>query len=156
MAYTVAGPDSFRPDEEEVQLPSQQGTDRCVVLRRPDLIQLISGDGDVPDVLTNLVLSMLNGSGRKQQLEITRETLPQLMGSLNTVAMAAFVRPKLWLREEAEGEFVPASWISFADKAWVFAWALGGEYQAADRFRAQPNGDARAVPPVRDVSAATE
>jgi len=153
----IAGLDSFRPTAERVQLPSQAGTDEAVLLRRPDLVSLMAnGDGDVPDVLSNLILGMLQTTegrqGKAQRVEITAENLPDVMRSLNVIALATFAEPRLTPASEPEGDAVPVHWLSFADKAWVFSWALGGEQAvAAQRFPDAADGRAGAVPAVQGI-----
>lgn len=123
--------------EEEVTLPSG----KVVRLRRPDLVDLLMGNGDIPDVLTNMIVDSINGGGRKE-FEINKETLPQLIESINVIAKAVFVEPKLWneiYADEAQG-IIPIGWVSFADKTHVFAWAMGAQFQPAETFPAQQNG----------------
>ena len=140
--YEVATLADFEPQVEWVQLPSQRGTKKAVQLQRPDIISLIDGEGDVPDVLTSIVLSQVNGK-QKQDMAIDRETLPQLMKSLNVVAMAAFVHPKL-TEQALRG-------MNFEDKAFVFSWALGVEYVPAERFRQEQDANVEPVPAVQKV-----
>lgn len=160
QALQVASLDAFRPADVLVQLPSQQGSNEAVRLRRPDLVGLMAaGDGDVPDILTNMVAEMLNSNGKakQQSAQITAENLPQVMQSVDVVAIAAFVEPKLTRATEPHDGCVPVTWLSFADKVFVFGWALGGEQAAgAQRFPAQPAGGAGAVPKKQGVSPAAK
>lgn len=133
----------WQPAVEEVKLPSG----KSAMLKRPDLVELISGEGDIPDVLTTLILSMISGNER-QELKITQESLPQIFRSLNVIAKACFVEPKLWDQDHAEGEYIPLSWLTFNDKGFVFAWALGAQYEPAATFPAQQNGNVEPVPVV--------
>jgi hypothetical protein len=144
MTYTIASPSDFG-QAEEVQLPSQAGTDKAVLLRRPDVIDLIASDGNVPDLLSDLVMRGVNG-GEQVELGITKENLPDIGKTLDIVAKACFVQPKLWDNAEADGEHIPVKWLTFQDKSFVFAWALGGEYQSAKSFRDEPDAGMDAVP----------
>ncbi len=150
LSKTIATPADFAPQAEEVQLPSQLGTESCVLLQRPDVIALIGGDGEAPDVLSNLVLSSLNGKAQaeKKGLEINRETLPQMLSTMRLIAKATFVQPKLWEKEESDQEHMPVKWLDFNDLSFVFAWALGAEYQPASSFPEKPGGGVEAVQPL--------
>ncbi len=132
---------------EIVKLPSG----RVVELKRPDLVDLVSGKGDVPDVLADVVLGQMQSAGRKE-FEINRETLPQIMQSLNVIARAVFVFPKLG----DEAGCIPLSAIPFNDKAWVFAWALGAQYEPARSFPVEQNGNLAAVPAGEPVPSEAE
>lgn len=139
----------WAPQAEEVTLPSG----KVARLKRPDLVAMITGDGDVPDLLSNLILDMTqNNMGARQEVVIDKETLPQIMKSMDVIACACFVEPKVWQKDVAEGEYIPVQWIPFNDKATVMAWALGGQYQAAKTFPPEPNGHLGAVPPGEPVS----
>jgi len=142
----------WMPQAEEITLPSG----KVALLKRPDLVAMISGDGEVPDLLSNLILDMTqNNMGQRQELTIDKETLPQIMKSMDVIAIACFVTPKLWTKDAAEGEYIPVAWVPFNDKATVMAWALGGQYQPAKTFPPEPNGHLATVPPIEPVSGKT-
>lgn len=138
MSKKIATPGSFKRSED-VQLPSQQGTDEWVKLRKPDPSQLISSDGDTPDVLTNMIVEMLNAKEGDEEyvMEYDAQTLPALFGILERVCIVAFVEPLCWDRDYEDDEHFPVSYLSLADKQFVFEWAMGGEFSAASTF---PNG----------------
>ncbi len=155
----IASADDFLSENEVVQLPSQAGSDAGVLLRRPDIVSMMAaGDGDVPDILSSMVVRMLNekpgAAGPAQELKITAENLPQVMQSINTIAVAAFVDPPLTLAAEPHDGRIPVSRIKFEDKVFVFGWAIGGEQTAgAQRFPAKARGRAGAVPAKQGVRA---
>src|ERR1041385_1524404 len=84
---------------EEVMLPSG----KVIKARRPDLVDILAGDGDIPDVLTEIIMETING-GEKKELILNKETLPQLLRSLNVITKACFVEPKIW-----DGDHVDAA-----------------------------------------------
>lgn len=132
-AFNIATASDF-DTTEIIQLPSQIGTDKAVKLRKPDVFELISGD-DAPDILTDLALRQIDGGG-KVDLVITKETLPQLLKTLNLIASAAWVEP----------EGVDPTQLSINDRMFIFNWVLGAEYEAAEAFRGESNSDADVVP----------
>lgn len=127
----IASPMDFEVQPEEFKLPSG----KTVLVRRPDLVSLISGEGDIPDVLTGLILAGLGG--QRKEFELTRESVPEIMKSLNVITIAALVQPKAWDRDEPDEAHVPVAWIAFEDKAALFAWALGADYEQVRSFRDQ-------------------
>ena len=108
-------------------------------------MQLIKGDGEIPDVLTSLVLATIGG-GQAQAMELNRETVPDMMESINVIAVATFVEPKLCMGSERQGDAIPASWIDFNDRAWVMGWALGAEYVPVQRFHREQGAGVESVP----------
>jgi len=152
--FVIASAEDFAPKIEVVQLPSQIGTDKAVKLRKPDLIGLIGKNGSVPDLLSQYVTQEISGKKRKKsggEIEITGENFPQLMEMMDMICIAAFIEPKLAAIEEPDGRHIPAAWIDFNDKSFVFSWALGTEYVPAERFRGQPGGDVGTLPAMPDV-----
>lgn len=138
----------WEPQAEEVTLPSG----KVVKLKRPDLVSMISGEGDVPDVLSNMILSMVNGSGGSKEIDINPETLPQIMSSLNVIAKACFVEPLLWDNPQRDETHIPVSWVTFGDKGFVMAWALGGQYEPVKTFPPAANGNMATVPTSNKLS----
>jgi len=130
-------------ETELVTLPSGHVAE----LRRPDVIDLIANGEDAPDLLTSVVLAQINRKART--LELTPETLPQVMQMMNLIVAASFVAPKV-------PDELPLARLSFNDKSFVFAWALGAQYEAAANFRHQQAGGVEFVPPVQDVPAESE
>lgn len=146
MTYTIASAEDFAVTPEEVQLPSQRGTDKAVLLKRPDLIALVTGKGDIPDVLTGLIMQSVEGGGGQREFAITRESLPEIMSAMNAVCKATFFEPQVWDNDEPGEGCMPLAWLTFDDKAFVFAWALGGEYEGAKSFRDEPGAGVDTVP----------
>lgn len=151
----IATPSSFAPKTEQVQLPSQKGTEECVLLRRPDIIALVSGEGDVPDILTNLMLSSINAS-QPSEMAIDADNLPQVFESMDHICKVCFVQPKLGDKDTEDAEYMPVSWLSFTDRTFVFEWALGAQYEAASSFRPESDADVDVVQQVPDVPAGTK
>lgn len=121
---------------EEVQLPSGNRA----VLKRTDPVEFMTSGGDIPDVLTQIIIDSIQQQGRRE-FEITKDNLPELLESLNVITCAVFHEPKVVRDDELQGEPTeavrPLSWISFQDKAFVFAWALGAQFDPAAKFPAQ-------------------
>ena len=143
----------WAPQPEAVTLPSG----KTAKLKRPDLVEMISGTGEVPDLLSNLILDMMQSNmGSRQEVSLTRETMPQIMQSMNVIAKACFIEPRLIDGDAVEGDAIPLAWVSFNDKAFVMAWALGGQYEPAQRFPGQSNGRVELVPPESGVRQESE
>lgn len=136
---------------EDVELPSG----KTATLRKPDVLSLITGGGDVPDVLTRIVMQGVKGKTFDSK-DLTAGDLPGLADTLNTVARACFVSPRAVPDAEAlaleqsdpDGDWVAVSDIDYMDKLFVFNWAMGGQGEAARRF---PGGQRRAGKGVADV-----
>jgi len=129
----IAGPDDFRPKHHEVQLPSQAGTGKAVLLRKPNIIDLIDQDGSVPDPLTEMMLSSISGRPQKE-INLDAQRLPGLLKAVDRIAVACFVQPKLWYEDDGDDAHVPVAWVPLEDKMFVASWALGREYQPAAAF----------------------
>ena len=151
----VTAYEEWVPKTEEVTLPSG----RTALLRRPDLVDIITGGGDVPDILTNMIMESINGqTGESQEVAISAENLPAVLIMLNVIAAACFVEPKVVMSakgEPAEGTIL-AQWISFNDRAHVFGWALGAQFQPAATFPQEQTGDLGAVPAGGDLQGKTK
>jgi hypothetical protein len=155
----IATPEAFQPATETVQLPSQEGTKQAVLLRKPDLVALMSGEGEMPDVLSELVSDEISGrknGAKTRELQLTPEVVKRLMPLFDAVAIATFAQPRLWREAESDGEHMPVAWLSFEDKAFVFAWALGAEYVPLSKFREETGADVESVPDVPEVRGQTE
>jgi hypothetical protein len=140
----------WEPQAEDVPLPSG----KVAKLKRPDLVDMIAGEGEIPDLLSNLVMNLtVNGKAKEITLDtMTNEQLKELMKSLNVIAIACFVEPRLWEGDEQRADgAIPVKWVAFNDKAAVMAWALGGKYQASATFPAKANGHLDAVSAVPTV-----
>lgn len=150
---TVTPINEWQPAVEELTLPSK----KVIKARRPDLVAMIAeGEGDTPDLLSNMVMQMISNPGSRSEVAITPETLPQIMSSLNVIAIAAFVEPRLWDKDEADDEHIPVGWVSFADKAFVMAWALGGQYEPAKTFPEKSNGHMATIQAGSPISGASK
>lgn len=142
------------PQTEEVTLPSG----KVALLRRPELVDIIIGD-DIPDVLTNMVMDAVNRktSQSLEEFELTAENMPELLKMFNVIAVACFVDPKV-----VDGVNAPppgailAKWIPFKDRAHVFGWALGAQFQPAATFPEEQTGDVGIVSPGGDVQRESE
>lgn len=135
----------WEPQVEDVTLPSG----KSVKAKRPDLVAMISDDGDVPDLLSNLIVSLLTGSGGKTTFDLatmTPDQLKEMVKSANVIAKACFVEPQLWDNAQRDETHIPLAWVSLNDKAFIMGWALGGQYQPAKTFPAQPNGHVESIP----------
>lgn len=140
----------WQPKPEEVHLPSG----KVALLKRPDLVDLIAGDGEIPDLLSNLVMSMTAGAGGARELsmnKLSKDELKQLLKSLNVIAIACFVEPRLCEGNERQGDAIPVGWLGFEDKAHIMAWALGGRYEAVKSFPEKQNGNLPTVSPGKRI-----
>lgn len=128
---------------EDVELPSG----RVARLRKPDVLALIMESGEIPDVLSGQLLAGLQGSAAPKQIEITAESVRDLMEVVNAVTRAAFVLPRIVDKPEAEmtDDEIGIEHVAFNDRVFVLKWAMGGSIMAAQRF---PDAPARvgAVP----------
>jgi len=152
----IATAEDFAPTEETVQLPSQQGTDAGVLLRRPDVVNIVASDGNVPDLLTAQVVDMIEGKQPNGKNPLAQgdaqENVRQVMQLVNIVCTAAFVDPPVHNdgsdEKDAQGR-IPVQWLDFNDRTFVFEWALGGNFDKLQSFRpesddAVPDGADRA------------
>lgn len=143
--------DEWVQQTEIVTLPSG----RTAELRRPDLVNLIGEEGNVPNVLANLVLSGIqNGTTTIEVKDV--ETFREILKALNVIAKAAFVFPELSDDPECSAPFVHVGKVPMNDKGWVFAWALGAQYQPAASFRQEPGGRVGFVPTGQNVRGKTK
>lgn len=114
-------------------------------LRKPDVIDLIMGDGTIPDALTPIIMAGLKGEQVTDQIDwakLTPEQIAGLFGLLNKVAAGAFVEPRIVDKPESEmgdGE-IGIEHVEFNDKNFVFSWAMGADGGKAARFPSQPAG----------------
>lgn len=163
MGLKVAGAGRFAPKTEMVQLPSLVGTGEAVKLKRPDLVELFTGD-DIPDVLSNIVLDTIGVNGKKNKKQedfvITKDNLPQLMKVLDIICVACFVEPRVTTDEAIANmnpdEWVYVGWLDFVDKTAVMDWALGAQFAKVESFREEATGDVETVPEMQDVQPLTE
>lgn len=114
----------------EVPLPSGN----VALLRKPDVFNLVMGDGDVPEFFSAQVMAGLKGKAAPEAA--APETADDLRGYsrlLDTVARACFVHPRIVDKPEGEmGEDeIGLEHLAFADKVAVFQWAMGGEESRA-------------------------
>lgn len=135
----VASLASLGIENVELQLPSQQGTDEIVILRRPDLFSLIksSENGQAPDFLTAFITSKMG----MNEATVSQDDLVSGMGDLiNTLAAAAFVEPALSPEQ--------ASRLELNDRLFIFGWAMGDRFQRANPLPEQQGNGVHAVPTV--------
>ena len=118
---------------------------RDVRIRQPDIIDL-AAQGDVPDLLTNLVVASINNQAMSLDID-SPEKLRELVLTLNIVAKAAFIEPRLAdiAQVDVEAGIVPVSFIPFGDKIALLGKLMGAQYEAAESFPAQTNGSVQPV-----------
>ncbi len=147
----VANASQYNPTHE-VKLPSQEGTDLTVMLRRPDIFTLIDPSGEVTDPLTNMLIGSLKGKSSKagndfSAKEFSAQDLVKMQPMLNRIAVACCVAPKFTLADEGDDEHIPVRFMSLADKIFIMRFAMGGAtYERIANFRAESGGDVEAVP----------
>lgn len=135
----VASLASLGIENVELQLPSQDGSDEYVILRRPDLFSLIkhSEKGEAPDFLTAFITSKMGMS----DTTVSQDDLVAGMGDLiNTLAAAAFVEPALSPEQ--------ASRLELNDRLFIFGWVMGDRFQRANPLPQQSGNGVHAVPAV--------
>lgn len=126
---------------EVVQLPSGF----VARLKRPDVIELILDDGKVPDVLMPLIFGQQVKPGRQPNTEeITPEMLELLVPTLKKMTKACFVEPRI--SDTPDENSIGVEDVPFADKLWVFQWAIGGQGQTAATFPQKSGGNVVTVP----------
>lgn len=136
---------------ERVQLPSQKGTNQCVLLMGLNLIS-IGADPEAPDFLANVVISGMQGKAEKFTLDVkkmSKADLQGLLATLNYVCEQCFHTPRV--TQTGENGTVPVRQVGFVDAMFVFQWALGRNGLAAATFPEQPAGGVAAVPDGQDV-----
>lgn len=137
----VTSPSQWKQGEV-VQLPSG-----CVArLKRPDVIDLIMDNGKVPDVLMPLIFGNKGvKQGRQPNAdEITPDMLEMLLPTLRKMVKACFVEPRVM--DEPDDNSIGVDDVAFADKLWVFQWAIGGQAQVAAGFPKQSARNMVALP----------
>lgn len=148
----IAKFEDFDPTEV-VQLPSQVGTDLAVKLRQPDPYKLLlSGkDNGIPDLLSNVVVSALQGTTTTTEVDPNDpEVLKGIFDLVDVVTIASFVSPEVVHDEDyIEGSgAVPLSHIKPTDRTWVLNWALGVGFNNLENF---PEGQGTSDGSVDDV-----
>ncbi|MEL7232869.1 MAG: hypothetical protein AAGK74_00155 [Chloroflexota bacterium] len=141
----------FRPPEAEVTLPSMAGTENRVLLRKPNVVDILAERIELLGVFETAVDTLRETEGaapeetdtgalsdqNRDQIRLYRDLTPLL----NAVVMASMVEPKP--TEDAEpgaGEFY-IGWMDAQDKTHIFQWAMGDEFENAARFRREVQGD---------------
>lgn len=154
--YQIASLQDFAVQPETVQLPSQKGTDKAVLLKKPDMVSLIMGEyGEIPDLLTGML--MAGAQGAKVEVSLNdKDKLPQIAQMLNAVAIATFIEPRVCSGKEPQDDALPVSWLPFDDRVFVMNWAMGTELPAMQKFREEQSGGVGTVSEGGDVPPVTE
>lgn len=138
----------------ELHLPSMP-PDLRVLARKVDLISLLDLNGEIPDPLTNMVLSALTGGAIIQKPVGTDPKELMLFTELiNRTVVACLVQPAVTTdpNPPADSGLVPIQRLSFEDKLFLFNWAIGGNlYAKSATFPEKPQGSVAVVP--KDKSA---
>ena len=161
--FRIATAQDFDPTEV-VQLPSMIGTDIAVKLQQPDPFKLLlaSEDGNIPDFLTNIVVSALNETKTETVADLNDpETIRGIFAMMDVVAIASFVEPQVVADKDWDGsdDIVPVSRIKPGDRAWVMNWALGVGFNSLESFPPQqeaPNDGMDVVPKGENVPVEAE
>ena len=135
---------------EVIQLPSQKGTDLGVRVQKPDPFELMlaSEDGNIPDILTNIVVNALNGSTTTTETDMSDpENIKGIYSLVNIITQASFVEPKVVPNDkwEPNSGTVPISDIKIEDRIWLLSWALGVGFNSLENFRSEQDSSDDAV-----------
>lgn len=139
---------------EEVELPSG----RTVGLRQPDVLCLITADGNVPNLLRPMLTQQMGGKPAKlpTESEVTLEDLQALTEMLNRVARACFVEPAIveTMDDVRAGKGVMVDMIPYADKVALISYGMGGKraIEAGIRFLKQQSQRLEFVPASENVT----
>lgn len=121
---------------ELVELPSG----KVARLRKPDVLALISENGEVPDGLSQFMF------GDSKDADMA-EALPAMAPLLNRVTRAAFIEPRI-VDEPSKDDEISLEDVAMADKLFIFQWLMeGAAGQQAGTF---PEEQARNLAAVRD------
>lgn len=130
--------------EELVTLPSG----KQALLRAPNVINMIMGDGAMPDFLVKQMTDALTGNneestpaeGEDENLDIGVDDFRALIGIADAVTRAAMVQPRLCAEGETpnydSGE-ISLDDIDFPDRMFIMQWAsdANGLAGAVTNFR---------------------
>lgn len=145
MSLKIAQWESLVPTED-VQLPSQKGTEFGVRLRKPDVLGIMTEGGDVPNFLKQFV-SPDAPVDSGEQVDMVA-ALPSLLPLFARIAMATLVEPV------PTPELVSA--LALQDKMFITEWSLGKEFGNAVSFRQEAGTGVDAIPTVQGVQPIAE
>lgn len=130
--------DSWRAKAHKVRLPSGLEAE----MRKPDMLELMLEDGNVPDSLLDAAMtgnqqsafvmegeSHMRDSGNDGSLISMmrdKEQARLLVELRNRAVLAAMVAPRVVLADADYEETVLLSDIEFQDKMFIMSWAMGG------------------------------
>lgn len=149
MAITSGKDWRSASDAQEITLPSG----KVALLKKPDVLELIA-DQDMPDLITNQLMSNLTGAPAAK-VEVKREDMPKMLNILNKMCKACFVEPRIVDNAAAEDE-IELRHIDFNDKVAVLEFAFGQEGLKAQSFRSQPNAGVPTVSNGANLRAASK
>lgn len=154
MASKLATLKDLLKQTETVMLPSQQPDGLEVEVKCPDLPALIMEDGNIPDLLTGIVMTAQSAKSNSEKagLDVIDDIVaayPQLEPLVNRIAVATLVNIKLSLEPDKEN-FVGN--MRMRDRIFLVWWALGEEFGDLSRFLTAQRGGAASVPTVPTVA----
>lgn len=133
MTLKVVKAGALEPQAEVVQLPSQEGTDDAVRLKKASVLSMMNEDGQITDLITKLVFDdneLSDEDGIKMLPDVQR-----LDAFMNQVAIACFVEPAMQEQAEPDEGYASVHWLAFSDKVFVLTWALGEQFNKLATFR---------------------
>lgn len=143
---------------EVVTLPSLEGSGLTVTLDRPDVIQMIKGDGTIVDVLTPIVERFIGGdstaTNARDGMALFMELVtiaPQLEPVVNQIVVAAVASHTL-STDSSSKAYVGR--LPIRDRLFIVNWVVTEEIGDISRFLAKPQGRMGAIPTVQEPTAA--
>jgi hypothetical protein len=100
-------------------------------VKDPDVISMISEDGEVPPIF----LALAKG-GKNAEKELGLAEIADMMPLLNRVATAALLEPRIAEQPQGEGE-IALSDLTTVDKFGIFHWTMEA-FSKLKNFRSQP------------------
>lgn len=150
---TISPVSAWLNEFEEVALPSG----KVVGLRPVDVLNILTSDGRIPNVLLPIIQQQMNGESQGMSDKMTTDDLLELTRVLEKLVRATFVEPRIvdTPADMESGRGILSSMIGFNDKLAVLAWGLGGQaaLDAAKTFPDQPNADVPGIPAGKRVPA---
>jgi len=145
-------------DYETVQLPSG----KVVGLRQVDVLNILTADGRVPNMLLPVVQGHMDGVNVNEngEMVVDVDELPRLNQLLNRLTRSSFVKPAIVdTREQVErGEGILCEMVSYADKIALITYSMGGKaaIDASKKFLEQQYTGVDVVQPGKNVPQDTE
>lgn len=128
--------EGWRRREEKVRLPSG----KVAMMKKPDVVDVIMGDGTIPDALAGFMMS--TAVGEIDENQISAKELPGMMELANKLCVATFVEPRVVTGDpDYDSGEIAIGDIDMVDRMFVVSWAqgrgTGGEAEKLAQFLAE-------------------